>query len=336
VSGPNIVFRAEADAVVGAGHALRCLALAEAVAAVEPSARIAFAASPATFAALPRLNRFEQQGPDPAPCALAVIDGYGFDAALEETWRRTGARVAVLEDAPGRPHRCDLLIDPAPQRRAEDYRRAAPGAELLLGLRYALTAPAFRAARTTALARRGKSAGVRRLLVSTGLGDAGGGAVAALKALKDLKFVKRIDVAVGRAAPSLPALRTLAAQDPRVRLRPDAEDMAELIAAADLAIGAAGGSAWERCVLGLPSLVLIAAGNQKDNAAALEAAGAATVLGKAGEVPPEAIAAEVERLHQDAAARRAMARAAAGLVDGRGAERAARALLRLLLSARKT
>jgi spore coat polysaccharide biosynthesis predicted glycosyltransferase SpsG len=169
---------------------------------------------------------------------------------------------------------------------------------------------------------------VRRVLVSTGLGDIGGGAVVALEALKGLDFIQRIDVAVGSGAASRPALLRLAAADPRVKLMFDAEAMEELMVAADLAIGAAGGSAWERCVLALPSLVLVAADNQSDNAAALTAAGAAVVLGKAGEVAPARLAAEVERLHTDAGARRAMGRAASELVDGRGAERVARTLLR--------
>jgi UDP-2,4-diacetamido-2,4,6-trideoxy-beta-L-altropyranose hydrolase len=327
----RIVFRAEADAAIGAGHALRCLALADTIKALAPEARIGFAASEATFAALPRLARFERLGPEPQACDLAVIDGYGFDVSLETAWAELGAKLAVMEDAPGRRHRCDLLVDPDPARKAQDYRGLVPGsAELMLGVRYALVAPGFRALRQASLSRRRKAPGVRRVLVSTGLGDAGGGAVTALQALKSLGFLRRIDVAVGSATPSRPALMRLAAADPRVKLLFDAEDMAELMSAADLCIGAAGGSSWERCALGLPSLVLVAAENQAGNARALADAKAAVVLGKAGEVTAAALAAEALRLHEDGAARRALSRAASDLVDGRGAERVARALLRLV------
>ena len=325
----KIAFQAEGDAATGAGHALRCLALADAIQAIEPDAEIAFAARDETFAALPRLARFGRMAPEPAPCDLAVIDGYRFDQTVEAAWAAQGARVAAMEDQPGRRHRCDTLIDPAPVRRPVDYRGLiSAGTELLLGLRYALTAPDLRARRQEAMTRRRTPLGVRRVLVSTGLGDVGDGAVTALEALKGLSFVQRIDVAVGSGARSRTALIRLAAADPRVKLLFDAEGMDELMLAADLAIGAAGGSAWERCVLGLPSLVLIAADNQSDNAAALADAGAAAVLGCAGEVSPAALASEVQRLHTDAAARRSMARAASKLVDGRGAERVARVLLR--------
>ena len=38
--------------------------------------------------------------------------------------------------------------------------------------------------------------------------------------------------------------------------------MAELISKCDLAIGAAGTTAWERCCLGLPSIIITIADNQ--------------------------------------------------------------------------
>jgi RimJ/RimL family protein N-acetyltransferase len=92
---------------------------------------------------------------------------------------------------------------------------------------------------------------------------------------------------------------------------------------ADVALGAAGTSSWERCSLGLPSVASIAADNQKPNAAALAAGGAATVL------PPErlrdagAVAAALGDLVDHADRRHAMARRAAALCDGLGARRIA-------------
>ena len=38
--------------------------------------------------------------------------------------------------------------------------------------------------------------------------------------------------------------------------------MAELILSAELAFGSIGGSSWERCFLGLPSVVMVSADNQ--------------------------------------------------------------------------
>src|SRR5690606_7186543 len=94
-----------------------------------------------------------------------------------------------------------------------------------------------------------------------------------------------IDIVVGSQTAGIERLRRdAAAIGPRCHVHVDAADMAGLTAGADLAIGAAGGAAWERCALGLPSLVLTVADNQADNAAALAAAGAAEVLGRAEHV----------------------------------------------------
>src|SRR5690606_4136061 len=52
-----------------------------------------------------------------------------------------------------------------------------------------------------------------------------------------------------------------------------APDIAALLTAADVAIGAVGGSAWERACLGLPTLALVLADNQRPAAAELKSAG---------------------------------------------------------------
>ena len=69
----------------------------------------------------------------------------------------------------------------------------------------------------------------------------------------------------------------------RVEIMTDVADMASLMADADLAIGGAGSTAWERCCLGLPTLIVILAENQAPIAAALHAAGAACALGHVAE-----------------------------------------------------
>jgi hypothetical protein len=74
---------------------------------------------------------------------------------------------------------------------------------------------------------------------------------------------------LGSGAPSLPGLRALAADDPRLTLHVDTQDMPRLTLEADLAIGAGGSTTWERCVLALPTLLLILAANQREASAAL-------------------------------------------------------------------
>jgi len=87
------------------------------------------------------------------------------------------------------------------------------------------------------------------------------------------------------------------------------------MAAADLALGGAGGTAWERCVVGLPTIVLVLAANQEPGARALEAAGAARLIGGADELP-----AALEELSRPAALTD-LSRRAAGVLDGQGLQR---------------
>ena len=326
-----IVLRAEAGPTIGGGHVMRCLAIAEALS--RAGAKVSFATSAATLASVPRLAAagLEIVGPDPRPCDVALLDGYAFTVDDEAAWARAGARVAVIEDAPGRRHDCDLLIAPTPDARA-DYAAWLPSrARILAGPAYAPVDRAFGGLREAAMERRRSSSALRSVLISPGLTDPGGGALKALAALQMLVGIETIVVATGAAALSAMALRAAAAADPRVQLRFDADDMARLTLEADLAIGAAGGSTWERCTLGLPSLVLTAAGNQLPNARALAAADAACVVGPVEAVTAGfirdmvlALAAQPDRIQR-------ISTAAFGLCDGLGTDRIAAAILDLAL-----
>ncbi|WP_245863822.1 hypothetical protein [Caulobacter mirabilis] len=163
---------------------------------------------------------------------------------------------------------------------------------------------------------------MRRILVSLGLTDVGG---ITARIVERLAGAALLDVVVGSIAPSLPALRALAEADPLVRLHVDTSDMAALTAQADIAIGAGGSSSWERCVLGLPTLLLVLADNQTPAATALAEAGAVAALDVAEiETAFDALAA---RLLGDEALRARLSRNAADICDGRGAERVADRLL---------
>jgi spore coat polysaccharide biosynthesis predicted glycosyltransferase SpsG len=124
-------------------------------------------------------------------------------------------------------------------------------------------------------------------------------------------------------------MELLADADPRVGLHVDTQAMAALIAEADLAIGAGGSSAWERCVPGLPAITLILADNQRENTLALAAAGAAVALEVNGALPAR-LGEDFRALAADAERRGQMSEAAAALCDGAGAERVAARILAMV------
>ena len=105
-------------------------------------------------------------------------------------------------------------------------------------------------------------------------------------------------------------------------------DMAGVMAAADLSVGAAGGTSWERCCMGLPSVVVVLAENQMEIASVLKAAGAIDcVQSKEHADIAVAVAEAVEVLLGDDSRRLAMGDCAAAICDGNGVKRVVAAIL---------
>ena len=72
---------------------------------------------------------------------------------------------------------------------------------------------------------------------------------------------------MGSTAPWLIHVREVAAQMPwKTKVKVNVRKMARVMADCDLAIGAGGSTAWERACLGLPSLIVVLADNQKNAA----------------------------------------------------------------------
>jgi UDP-2,4-diacetamido-2,4,6-trideoxy-beta-L-altropyranose hydrolase len=336
---PRILFVADAGPAVGGGHVMRCLTLAGALR--RAGAECGFVATAEAESVLdgfaaPQIRRFKAPSGDPAAlCVLAaqaartwgarwaVLDHYGVGAEADRLLRAAAGRLLAIEDL-RRARDCDLVLDASLERRAHDY----PGCEALLGPAYALVRPEFAVARPAVLARRAGAEGVETVLVSLGLTDVGAITWRVVSALMPVLGARRLSVVVGAGAPSLAALRTLAAADPRVALHVETRDMAGLIGAADLAVGAGGSSAWERCALGLPAITLVLADNQAQNSAALERAGASVTIAVNRAIERRLVEA-FETLAGDAGRRAVMARAAADLCDGRGAERVAARMLEM-------
>jgi UDP-2,4-diacetamido-2,4,6-trideoxy-beta-L-altropyranose hydrolase len=196
---------------------------------------------------------------------------------------------------------------------------------MLLGPRHALLRPEFADARRTLRERDGT---VRRLLVFVSGADEADvtGRAAEAAATTGLPA----DVVIGSAYPSADRLRRWAAGHPGIRLHVNTPHMAELMAAADLAVGAPSSASWERCALGLPSILVVLADNQAEIGTLLDAAGAGISLGWHHEVTTDRIANAIRELASDATRVRAMSDAAAGVTDGLGATRVADALERLV------
>jgi UDP-2,4-diacetamido-2,4,6-trideoxy-beta-L-altropyranose hydrolase len=343
-----VAFRVDASPRIGLGHLSRCLALAEALEA--RGARCEFvcaemddASAARVESAGHRLHQLEnppgQDASESADHASAldclgivpnwfVVDHYGLSAAWESAARRSGARVLAIDDLPRRPHDCDLLLDHNAGRRPADYDGLVPAAaRRLAGPKFALIGSGFRRARAGSLSRR-ECPAVRTVLVSLGGSQSPDVQRRVFDALAACDPALDADIVVASAVPIDADAVLPASIASHCQVVVGAGDLASIATSADLAIGAAGVSALERCVVGLPTLCLTMADNQQPGALALAREGAHWYL---GDVASESFAtrfqAALAHARTDGIALALMARMAAGLCDGLGAGRVADSML---------
>src|SRR5437868_11396138 len=106
-----------------------------------------------------------------------------------------------------------------------------------------------------------------------------------------------ITVLIGACNPYKEAIEQRAKSSPfPIRTVSTTSDVPSLMAAADVAICAAGTIAWELCFLGLPGLLIAASDNQKQIAADLAATGAAINLGCHTSFAPQSVVPQLQGL----------------------------------------
>lgn len=359
----RFAFRVDSAPLIGIGHLMRCLALADSLRArghhcqficrahagayLQPLQR-----SGHTFSLLP--PPAQPLAADAPSCdwlatsvaadvddcceqlALApdwlIVDHYAIDQRWHQRFRQRfpASRILAIDDLADRPLDVELLLDQTVGISAARYQGLVPsGCPLLLGSPFMLLRAEFGQWRQQALGRR-HAQPVQRLLLSLGGTDPAGLTLPLLQQLlahpdcQQLQF----DVLLSSSAPALAALRQFCQQQPRVQLHVDCQAVAPLLTAADLAIGAAGSSAWERCCLGLPSIQLVIAANQREISHQLSQLGAVISVDASdtGQDPSAAVLAQLRLLLQNPQLRLSLSQRAAALCDGDGCERVSDAL----------
>ncbi|KTT54140.1 hypothetical protein NS337_11925 [Pseudomonas oryzihabitans] len=342
----RILIRCDASTSLGSGHVMRCLTLADVLAAAGCHVHFACRSGPGDLQGLIAARGHEVHAllvPDPRSdmeaalpwqediealwkalpahldFAWCVVDHYGLGHEWETAVRLRARRVLAIDDLDTRRHAVDLLLDQ--NLTAQTRTIALPdAARLLAGPRFALLRSAFARPRAEC------QVSIRRVLVSFGGVDAAGETLKVLTALADLSEL-RVDVVAGPANPHWVELVERCQGRPAWRLWRHVEDFAGLLREADLAIGAGGGTAWERACLGTPSICVALAANQRANAEAMAVAGAHLYLGEATQVSVADYRAAVQTLQASPGLRQSLAARGRTLVDGRGANRVATALL---------
>jgi UDP-2,4-diacetamido-2,4,6-trideoxy-beta-L-altropyranose hydrolase len=146
----------------------------------------------------------------------------------------------------------------------------------------------------------------------------------ALRACREqAEFRGLVEIVTTRSYQHMEALKALAATWPETKLLCDLPDLAEFFARHDLQIGAGGGATWERCCVGAPAVVLIAAANQRAVQPALAVFGADTVLEQSAACDQRAVGLAVKALLDNPQRRRELSHRSQTLVDGWGSKRVA-------------
>lgn len=354
----KFVFRVDASDIIGMGHVVRCLTLSDALKKLGANCEFICREHPGHLIEHIRSRGYvthrlplkendldstnsawlgATQQEDFQACAeilqkfqpaWLVVDHYSLDAQWEEALcSARDIRLMVIDDLADRNHYCDVLLDQNLGSSMARYNGLVPKTSMQLhGLEYALLKPAYRECRKSLEIKSGQ---IKRVFVYFSGGadqeDLTGRAVRALS--HPMLATLDLDVVISPVYAHRNSLETAAKARGRVTVHEFLPDLSELMVRADLAIGAGGVTAWERCCLGLPSLVISIADNQKSACDALASGGFIEYLGSADRVSADLITGAILHLSKNPACLIHYAQASRGLVDGGGAERVALILL---------
>ncbi len=333
----TLLIRADASITIGTGHVMRCLALAQAwqdagghavfaMAESTPAIQTRLASeSCSAFSISARTGSTEdaEQTIDLAGGQRAewlVVDGYQFNADYQRALKEAGLKLLFLDDyGHARQYPADVILNQNVSASDELYQNREPQTRLLLGPRYCLLRREFAAWREWS--REVPPIG-RRLLVMMGGSDPEKLTARVLEALASGEFADlETMVVVGGSNPHFAMLQGLAVQSGRrITVRNDVSNVAELMAAADVAVSAAGTTCWELCLLGLPALLFDVAANQTAVARELDRRGCAVHVGNQ-RVAAESIVDQLARVLRSCELRRSLSISCRQLVDGDGAGR---------------
>jgi UDP-2,4-diacetamido-2,4,6-trideoxy-beta-L-altropyranose hydrolase len=350
----NLLIRADGGIRTGTGHLMRCLALAQACQAHGGEA--IFLSHCQSLAVRQRIKDLgfgliALEEPHPAPTdlrttlsvfarltadqwqstsAFLILDGYHFDSAYQRAIQEAGHKVLVIDDTGHLPrYSADVLLNHGINAGHISYTLSARAIPLL-GSRYALLRPEFLAWRDW---QREVPAVARHILVTLGGSDPRNATRQILRALARLPMSElAIRVVIGPANPWRDELQRIVQEAPHnVQLLTNVSDMPQLMAWADVAVCAGGGTCWELAFMGVPMVVVVLADNQRGVAKGLSEYGIGVNCGEVDEFQPGCVAEEVQSLLQDQTRRIHMSTVGRVVVDGQGAER----VLTLLSQLRK-
>jgi len=307
----DIVFRVDSSIHIGSGHVMRCLVLAQELRRLRYSIR--FVTRPQNGDSIEHIR---QQGfvvielPQPQEeltprtsadylawlqvpvksdmedfCStikctdLVVVDHYALGKDWQESVKKyLGCKVVAIDDLV-RQHCADIIVDQTLYRSPDEYAAKNSGSIILTGTDYALLNTQFSTKREQALDDELDDTAIR-VLVSLGGIDKDNVTIEVLKTLLLLGAKKpKVTVLLSEKSPSYDSVKNFCVEQAGwVHHISFVENMAEIMLEHTISIGASGTTSWERACLGVPSIIIPLAENQRVVATNLVKAGAAILV----------------------------------------------------------
>jgi UDP-2,4-diacetamido-2,4,6-trideoxy-beta-L-altropyranose hydrolase len=360
----NIIFKVDASHRMGTGHVMRCMTLADALS--KKGHKVTFICrelpgnsiavlkdknfsvvslpyNPKIQSLLEMLSEHEQWLGTSKEVDIQetlsylsktekvdwlVVDHYGLDSWWETACRPYAKKIMVLDDLADRIHDCDILVNQNYYVDTADlYKNQVPShCKKLIGPYYALLRPEFSEARKKSVSRDGV---VQRLMVFLGGANYHNVTLKILSGIAHLNYPGLyVDVVLGVTSQYQDEIREFCAEK-NYHFHCPARNMAEIMQNADLSIGAGGSTTWERCCLGLPSLVVAVASNQDGLIKQAVSANILEFLGNIAALDENRIAVRLQKSIFNLKKLEAMSQNGMSLVDGLGVGRVVDEILML-------
>jgi UDP-2,4-diacetamido-2,4,6-trideoxy-beta-L-altropyranose hydrolase len=353
-----IVFRVDASSLIGAGHFSRCLCLA--IKLIEMNADVYFVCrnlsaayesqlkkqgihlialcsdqssisekstghlthshwlevsqeidANDTIDAIKSLNR---------EIVCLIIDHYALDQTYEKLVKKHVSKIVVIDDIADRVHECDILID---QNNTDTsrYKNLIPaGCKQLLGPYYCILRDEFIETREKFSYNPEEN---KNIVVSMGAADPVNATLDIVKSLSHNDYISPfLRVIVGFLNPNKEQIEWVCKKN-NIQVLSNLSLISQELVQAKFVIGASGVSAWERCYLGIPSLMIAIADNQVPIAKILHEQEAAIFLGVHSDIKWDNFNKTVESICYNSKRLIEISKNAQSIVDGLGATRIA-------------
>tara|TARA_B110000008_G_scaffold279950_1_gene329916 strand:+ start:2538 stop:3563 length:1026 start_codon:yes stop_codon:yes gene_type:complete len=334
----KVVFRVDASLKMGIGHLMRCLTLANELRGQKHeifficSDLIGNLISKIQYPVyiLPRDEKFSSENVYldwlgstteydseqtikviPKNTDLLVIDSYALDKSWHRELRPFTKKIMVIDDLANKHFDCDILLNQNLGAAISHYSDKVPDdCKLFLGPKYSLLRSEFSDLRQAAIKKRKETKLIKNILISMGGIDSEN---ITYNILNDISKNYNIAVVLGGMSPHNSMIKEYAKSKNNIKVYIDCDNLAKLMLDADLAIGAGGSTTWERCCLGLPTLLFVLSENQRNISNNLEQLGAVKIV--------KNIKIDVQFLNENFQIWKDMSSKAQSVTDGNGTKR---------------